>query len=76
MMKVGQKVICRPVSMGGGQLSRDLKEQHPLRTGRIFYVHPLGRYVTVEFELAGGRVRESFKPLDVQLCGHGERKGE
>lgn len=29
--------------------------------GRVVYIHPKGHYHTVEFELNGGHVRESFK---------------
>lgn len=29
--------------------------------GRVVYIHPKGYYHTVEFELNGGHVRESFK---------------
>ena len=28
--------------------------------GKVVYIHPLGRYHVVEFELRGGPVRESF----------------
>ena len=31
---------------------------------RVVYVHPLGRYHTVEFETPGGMIRESFKGVE------------
>ena len=30
------------------------------KTGKVVYVHPAGRFYTVEFEFLGGRFRESF----------------
>ena len=32
--------------------------------GVVVYVHPQGRYHTVEFDLLGGKVRESFMGVD------------
>lgn len=32
-----------------------------MKLGRVVYIHPKGYYHTVEFELNGGHVRESFK---------------
>lgn len=29
-------------------------------TGTVVYIHPLGRFHIVEFELWGGKVQESF----------------
>ena len=34
------------------------------RECRVVYVHPLGRYHTVEFETPGGLIRESFKGVE------------
>lgn len=61
---IGQKVTCRPqtLSMNG---VNDNKEHHPVRAGKICYIHPKGHYVTVEIEERGGVVRESFKLWEV-----------
>lgn len=57
-MKLGDKVTRWPETI------RDpLAEKGKPRTsmcGNVVYIHPQGRYHTVEFELPGGRVRESF----------------
>ena len=55
---------CVPVTLGP-----DPADPGEMRTrrkrGKIWYVHPLGRYVVVEIETAGGPVRESFFPNEV-----------
>lgn len=32
----------------------------PILTGEVVYVHPLGRYYTVEFDFGGNKLRESY----------------
>lgn len=72
-MKLGDKVMRLPETFtDSGEDKRSLRR--PV-VGRVVYIHPKGHYHTVEFELNGGRVRESFKggerlmtePKD--LCG-------
>ena len=41
-------------------LTTDRTGEKEFRQGRIIYVHPLGRYYTVEFPVGSGFVRESF----------------
>ena len=53
----GRRVSCQPVTFGDGKRY----------TGRIIYAHPGGRWITVEFETAGGPLRESFMREDVDL---------
>lgn len=43
--------LTREEADGGGKRLR----------GRVVYVHPLGRFHTVEFTLPGGTFRESFR---------------
>ena len=49
-----KKYICYGVDNQNGN-SKDV----PIR-GRIVYVHPEGRYYTVEFPMPKGNIRESY----------------
>lgn len=64
-MELGQKVICRPITF----YEPDPESQKRVgpQTGRIAYIHPKGRYVTVEFERHGKLLRESFFPDEIQV---------
>ena len=55
---VGQKVARCPITFS----DRENGANSPRKTmsGVVVYVHPQGRYHTVEFELWGGKVKESF----------------
>lgn len=55
-MKIGQKVIRLPVSFC--ERGED-KAPKPI-SGRVVYIHPKERFHIVEFELLGGKLRESF----------------
>lgn len=59
MTKIGDMIIARPL-MGGATG----ESEGELRKGTVVYVHPQGRYYTVEFsdERSGERFRESFYP--------------
>lgn len=57
-MKLGQKVMRVPETFNG--TDEDKKSVRRPLAGRVVYIHPEGRYHTVEFELGGGKVRESF----------------
>ena len=58
-MKMGDKVMRLPETFTDhGEDKRSLRR--PV-VGRVVYIHPKGYYHTVEFELNGGHVRESFK---------------
>lgn len=59
-MKVGDMVKRRPLTFHEYGESGDGKAPGKAMTGRVVYIHPQGRYHTVEFELPGGKVRESF----------------
>lgn len=56
---LGDKVMRLPETFtDSGEDKRSLRR--PV-AGRVVYIHPKGHYHTVEFELNGGHVRESFK---------------
>ena len=56
-VKIGDKVQRRPVTLGEGALGK----VQPVMTGTVVYIHPKGRYHTVEFRVCCGVIRESFK---------------
>ena len=61
-MKLGDKVvrlsvtIDHPVMTDRGAIR---SERSPM-SGRVVYIHPLGRFHLVEFDTPGGPVRETF----------------
>lgn len=64
-MKLGQFVVRVPLTI---QMWVDKPRLHlesrPMR-GRVVYIHPRGRYHTVEFESPLGPIRESFLGLSI-----------
>lgn len=58
MVKIGQKVMRYPDTF----FEREGERNTPKRAvpGVVVYIHPKGRYHIVEFELRGGKVRETF----------------
>ena len=63
MVQVGDKVVRMPVSFS--RYDEKLKKhiEGPMR-GKVVYVHPAGRYHTVEFMTAGGPIKESFQGVE------------
>ena len=60
-MKLGQAVIRTPESFIDPTRGKDDPLRRPMK-GVVVYIHPQGRYHTVEFELlTGGKIRESFQ---------------
>lgn len=58
-VQLGEVVVRRPVTFfGREEIGRSAKRR---LKGRVVYIHPQGRYHTVEFDLPGGRARESFR---------------
>ena len=55
-MKVGDKVTK---SLKWTEVGRTVTE-HTTAKGRVIYVHPKGRFYTVEFRLDGGVIRETY----------------
>lgn len=58
-MRIGQRVKRRPVTFSS---SSEDNERWPAKVmeGTVVYIHPKGRFHVVEFQLPGGKVRESF----------------
>ncbi|OUQ76386.1 hypothetical protein [Flavonifractor sp. An100] len=61
-MKVGQKVVRYPETFWEREGDRN-SPKRPL-SGKVVYIHPKGRYHTVEFDLPGGKVRENFPGVE------------
>lgn len=55
-MKIGDIVTRRPVTF----YEELVGKTRPTMKGRVVYIHPKGRYHTVEFQLRDGVLRESF----------------
>lgn len=51
--RVRRKISCLTEKVDGHNVSRE-------EDGTIIYIHPAGRFYTVEFQLAGGTIRESY----------------
>lgn len=60
MIKLGERRTVAPITLGNGSASG--KQPKPL-TGTVVYMHPAGRFCTLEFAVGrdGNRVRESFQ---------------
>lgn len=59
-MEIGDKVIRTPITFTDPEKGGRNEPQHKPMKGTVVYIHPEGRYHTVEFELPGGKVRENF----------------
>lgn len=57
-MKLGQTVIRLPTGFCGRN-EENKKVLKPIM-GTVVYIHPKRRFHTVEFDLPGGKLRESF----------------
>lgn len=69
-MRLGQKVVCRPITANEGVLNGVVKGYAvKQKTGRIVYIHPRRRFIIVEFQGPYASYRESFNPLDVEVWG-------
>lgn len=55
-MKVGDKVT-KP--MKWTEVGRTVVERKSAK-GRVIFVHPKGRFYTVEFRVGGGTIRETY----------------
>lgn len=67
-MTVGETIRARFRTMpdsGAGE-SATFEKKFPLREAVVAYIHPAGRYVTLETILDGKAVRESFCPEDLK----------
>ena len=61
-MKVGDRVTRLPQTIS--ELDDKCRATRRTMKGVVVYIHPLGRYHIVEFETAGGPIRESFSGVD------------
>lgn len=62
-MKLGDKISQRVLwteCLPGRQINWDRAKNHKPAEGTVVYIHPLGRYYTLEFAYRGGVFRESF----------------
>nr|WP_326184234.1 hypothetical protein [uncultured Oscillibacter sp.] len=57
-MKLGEIVTRYPETFC--ELDDKARSTRQPMKGEVVYIHPQGRYHIVEFELRGGKVRESF----------------
>ena len=57
-MKVGDRVIRYPTTILA--YDNQCRASRTPMSGKVVYVHPLGRFHTVAFETCGGTIRESF----------------
>lgn len=57
-VNIGDEVTRRSVAMSGGEWSR--KSSQVYITGKVIWIHPLGRFFVMEAQLPGGKVREAF----------------
>lgn len=62
-MYIGQKVVCIPVTLYDDEKKGPQKPKP--QSGRIVYIHPDHRYITVEF---APRIRESFYTDEILQC--------
>lgn len=58
-MTLGQKVTRTPITFTDPAREKGEPKHQPM-TGKVVYIHPKGRYHTVEFQMPLGAVRESF----------------
>lgn len=56
-MKLGDK-ITKPVAWM--EVVQNNMKKHETATGTVVYIHPRGRFYTLEFSFPGGSFRESF----------------
>lgn len=61
-MKIGDKVSRIPLTFMS--VDKGQKVRTKRKTGTVVYIHPKKRYHIVEFETAGGPIRESFMGVE------------
>lgn len=72
-IKLGHTYRAKPYfvllmnSIGGipQQQNQHTKARGETLSGKCVFVHPEGRFVTLEFPVRGGVIRECFKPEEV-----------
>ena len=61
-MKLGDKIEkkVRWTEVQEGPRGRTTMKQRGTAIGKVVYIHPRGRFYTLEFAFPGGKFRESF----------------
>lgn len=62
-VQVGDSVVRKPVTFSRYDEDQKKHTQAAMR-GKVVYVHPQGRFHTVEFMTGGGAIRESFQGVE------------
>lgn len=62
-VQVGDTVVRMPVTFSRYDEDQKKHTQAAMR-GKVVYVHPQGRFHTVEFMTGGGPIRESFQGVE------------
>lgn len=68
-MKLGDKIKmrCRWTEIVNAKyFDNKMQNIHEYATGTVVYLHPRGRYYTLEFNFPCGTFRESFKCVESQ----------
>lgn len=65
MVKLGDRRTVHPATLDGHEKGKP----RPL-TGTVVYIHPAGRFCTLEFEVGtrGERIRESFQLIEGEIA--------
>lgn len=67
MIRLGDRIAVRPVTFDAGETPDGKKKT---ATGRVVYIHPRGRYCTLEFKVGARepvKLRESFRLVDGEV---------
>ena len=67
MIKLGDRRSVHPVTFDPGQTKEGKQKT---ATGRVVYVHPKGRFCTLEFEIgarSGATIRERFQLVEGEI---------
>ena len=62
-VQVGDTVVRKPVTFSRYD-EEDKKHTQAAMRGKVVYVHPKGRFHTVEFMTGCGAIRESFQGVE------------
>ena len=67
-MKIGQTVEAKfkTLPVEGAEWEWAGVELRPIRRGRVAWIHPRGRFITVTTHTKGGDVTENFLPREVR----------
>lgn len=63
MVQIGDSVVRKPETFAEFDWKVRKSRHVPMR-GKVVYIHPKGRFHTVEFTTPGGPIRESFQGVE------------